>query len=185
MTLAPRIHNGPISLFEELDRRQNWTSDLWEGAFWRLRLSALPAEKLTWLLEVFDKHFAGSPSLQGLTFFLFNGVEFTEQKAPPSETLQALIRISSHIWNQIKTVEPRKTDEFEATEWDQPRYQSPSRARHRVLAEVLGLRPQSPDPNGGWPEWLRGPLEDMVDGGPTPPNSAGWRSETRCRLSTR
>jgi len=28
-----------ISLFEELARRQNWTSDLWDGAFWSIRVA--------------------------------------------------------------------------------------------------------------------------------------------------
>ena len=69
-----------ISLFEELGRRQAWDSDLWESAFWRLKLSAVPADKLTWLLDVFDRHFANSPRLQGLTFFLFTGVEFSDRK---------------------------------------------------------------------------------------------------------
>ena len=155
-----------VALFEELAKRQNWTTDLWCGAFRRLRPSTLPAEKLTWLLEVFDKHLATSDRLQGLTFFLFSGVEFTEQKALPPETLQALIRISSRIWNHIKTVEPRKTDEFETTEWTNHAINHPAgRITEFWLKCWSFLRPLSPEPNGGWPEWLRAPLEDMADGG--------------------
>jgi hypothetical protein len=74
-----------ISLFEELDRRREWASDLWEGAFWRVKLSDVPADKMTWLLGVLDQHFATSHLLQGLTFFLFNGVEFSKEKAPTEE----------------------------------------------------------------------------------------------------
>jgi len=155
-----------VSLLEELAKRQNWTSDLWEGSFWRLRLSEVPAEKLTWLLHVFEKHFATSSSLQGLAFFLFNGVEFTEQKAPPREILEALIRLSVHVWNQIKTLEPRKTDDFKATDWtDHAINHAAGRITEFWLKCWSFLRPQSPDPNGGWPEWLRPPLEDMVHGG--------------------
>ena len=154
-----------ISLFEELDRRQEWESDLWQGAFWRLRLSSVPAEKLSWLLDVLDKHFAKSPQLQGLTFFLFNGVEFSDQKAPPDETLQRMIRISVHIWQQIRTAEAKKTDEFEKTEWTNHAINHP--AGHIVefwLKAWSFLRSKSGDANSGWPEWMHAPLEDIVAG---------------------
>jgi hypothetical protein len=158
-------HQWAITLFEELAKRQNWTSDLWEGAFWRLRLNALPAEKLTWLLEIFDKHFANSPNLQGLTFFLFNGVEFTDQKAPPQETLQALIRVSVHIWNQIKKSEPAKTAEFEKTEWTNHAINHPGGRIAEFWIKCWSfIRPKSPETSNVWPDWLKSPLEDMAEG---------------------
>lgn len=154
-----------ISLFEELANRENWESDLWEGAFWRLRLTVLPAEKLAWLLDVFDEHFANSPSLQGLTFFLFNGVEFTEQKAPPKETLEALVRISLHIWNQLRLAEPSKTADFEKTEWTNHAINQPAGRIVEFWLKCWGfLRQRLPAVSDGWPEWLLSPLEDIVKG---------------------
>ena len=123
----------------------------------------MPADKLSWLLDVFDKHFANSPSLQGLTFFLFSGVEFSEQKAPPHETLQAMIRVSIRIWQQIRTAESRKTDEYEKTGWNTLAINHPA---GRIVEFWLKcwsfLRPKSGDAEGGWPDWLRASLEDIV-----------------------
>lgn len=154
-----------ISLFEELDRRQEWDSDLWQGAFWRLRLSLVPSDKLTWLLDVLDKHFATSPQLQGLTFFIFNGVEFSDQKAPPDETLQRIIKISVHIWQQIRVVDAKKTDEFEKTEWTNHAINHPAGHIAEFWLKCWSfLRAKSGDSYSGWPEWMRGPLDDIGAG---------------------
>ncbi|MEI6076344.1 MAG: DUF4020 domain-containing protein [Verrucomicrobiota bacterium] len=154
-----------ISLFKELEKRQAWTSDLWEGAFWRLKLSALPPEDLAWLLGIWEIHFAESPRFHGLTFFLFNGVEFTEPKAPPQVTLEQMIRISVKIWQQIKKTEPRQNEELEKTEWTSRAINHP--AGHIVefwLKCWSYLRTKSTQPPVGWPAWLQSPLEDMVGG---------------------
>ena len=155
-----------ISLFKELVNRQEWTSDLWEGAFWRLKLAALQPNDLIWFLGIWEVHFAASPRFHGLTFFLFNGVEFTEPKAPPIAILDQMIRISVLIWQQLKKSEPSQTKDLAKTEWTSRAINHP--AGHIVEFWLKGwshLRAKSKDAPVGWPEWLQAPLADMIEGG--------------------
>ncbi len=154
-----------MSLFEELDRRQEWRSDLWQGAFWRLKISSVSAERLGWLLEVIEKHFDASHELKGLTTFLFNGLEFSEQKAPSDEILHRMLRISLNLWQQITATETKRIDDFDRTEWTTRAINHP--AGHIVdfwLKALSYIRTKPNVTTTGWPEWIRDPLEDIIDG---------------------
>lgn len=154
-----------ISLLEELGIRQAWKSDLWDAAFWRMNLSALPQDKLTWLLKSLESHFADSPSLQGLTVFLFHGVDFSDGKRPSAENLDLLIRVSLLIWKQIKGTEARVTKDFKREEWTNRAINHPAGRIAEFWLKCSDLqRRESGGHIPGFPEWLKGPLEDMVAG---------------------
>jgi hypothetical protein len=158
-------HAWGVSLLEELGTRQAWKSDLWDAAFWRMNLSALPQDKLTWLLKSLDSHFADSPSLQGLTVFLFHGVDFSDGKRPSAENQDLLIRVSLLIWKQIKGTEARVTKDFKKEEWANRAINHPAGRIAEFWLKCCDLqRRESGGQIPGFPDWLNEPLADMVAG---------------------
>ena len=154
-----------ISLLEALGSSQAWTSDLWNTAFWRVKLSSLPQEKLGWLLNSLEAHFANSPSLQGLCFFLFHSVEFSESKRPSADNLALMIRLSLLIWKQLKDADAPVRQGFKEEEWTSRAINHPGgqiaefwlKCCDQCRRELNGEIP-------GFPDWLKEPLEDMIQG---------------------
>jgi hypothetical protein len=158
-------HAWGVSLLAELGTRQAWESDLWDAAFWRMNLSALPQDKLTWLLKSLESHFADSPSLQGLTVFLFHGVDFSEGKRPSAENLDLLIRVSLLIWKKVKGTEARVTKDFKKEEWASRAIDHPAGQIAEFWLKCCDLqRRESGGQIPGFPDWLNEPLADMVAG---------------------
>jgi hypothetical protein len=79
-TAAGQNQKWASALLRELDRRQQWATDLWDAAFWGMNISSLAQNELNWLLKVLEAHFAESPRLQGLSQFLFFQVDLSEGK---------------------------------------------------------------------------------------------------------
>jgi hypothetical protein len=153
-----------MALLEELASRQAWTSDLWDAAFWRLNLIALPQEKLTWLLKVLETHFSDSPSLQGLSVFLFQGVDLSNAKRPSSENLDLLIRLSLLIWKQVRETEAAVTQDFKKVEWANRAINHAAGRIAEFWLKCCDLRRRESPQILGFPDWLSGPLTDMVNG---------------------
>ncbi len=158
-------HAWGVSLLEELGSWQAWKSDLWDAAFWRMNLSALPQDKLAWLLKSLESHFADSPSLQGLTVFLFHGVDFSEDKRPSLENLDLMIRVSLLIWKQIKGAEAAITKDFKKEEWANRAINHPAGRIAEFWLKCCDLqRWESGGQVPGFPDWLKESLADMVAG---------------------
>ena len=153
-----------IALLEELGSRQEWKSDLWDAAFWRMSLSTMPEDKLTWLLGSLESRFAGSPNLQGLTFFFFHSIDLSEGKRPSGKNLELMIRLSLLIWNQLRGREAAFAN-FKKEEWA-------NRAINHAAGHIAEFwlkccdlqRRESPSEIPGFPDWLKEPLSDMVRG---------------------
>lgn len=158
-------HAWGVALLEELGSRQAWRSDLWNAAFWRMSLATLPPDKLTWLLRSLESHFADSPSLKGLTFFLFHGIDLYEGKRPSAENLDLMVRVSLLIWKQIKSTEARVTTDFKKEEWAKRAINHPAGRIAEFWLKCCDLqRRESGGLVPGFPDWLKEPLADMVGG---------------------
>lgn len=154
-----------VALLEELGSRQEWRSDLWDATFWRMSLATLPQDKLTWLLKTLEIHFADSPSLQGLTFFLFHSIDLSEGKRPSVENLELMIRVSLLIWKQIKGAEAAVTKDFKKEEWANRAINHPAGRIVEFWLKCCDLqRRESEGQIPSFPDWVKGPLADMVEG---------------------
>ena len=154
-----------VALLEELGSRNEWKSDLWGTAFWRMSLAALPQDKLTWLLKSLEIHFSESPSLQGLTFFLFQSIDLSEGKRPSVENLELMIRLSLLIWKQTKGAEAAISKDFKEKEWATLAINHPAGRIAEFWLKCCDLqRRESGGDIPGFPEWLKEPLADMVAG---------------------
>lgn len=162
-------HAWGVALLEALGMRGAWKTDLWDAAYWRIGLPSVPQDKLTWLLQSLEVHFADSPSLQGLTVFLFQSVDLSSEKRPAPENLELMIRLSLLIWNQLKSSGEPVATEFKGEEWA-------NRALNHPAGRIVEfwLRCCEPNRRGadssvvGFPEWLKGPLADIVAGADFP-----------------
>jgi hypothetical protein len=164
-TACAQNHVWGVALLEELGSRNEWKSDLWDAAFWRMSLAALPQDKLAWLLKSLEIHFADSPSLQGLTFFLFHSIDLSEGKRPSVENLQLMIRLSLLIWKQVKGPEAAVAKDFKNEEWATRAINHPAGRIAEFWLKCCDLqRRASGTQIPGFPEWLTGPLADMVAG---------------------
>jgi hypothetical protein len=154
-----------LALLKELDTRQQWKSDLWEAAFLGMRLSSLPQADLHWLLGTLEGHFAETPGLRGLTDFLFFQVDLSEGKEPSEPNLDLMIRLSLHIWEQIRGLEPARTEKFEETEWLNA---AVNHTAGHIVEFWMKLCGRSVRLAGGQatgiPDWLKAPLDDIVAG---------------------
>jgi hypothetical protein len=158
-------HAWGVVLLEELGSRNEWKSDLWDATFWRMSLAALPQDKLTWLLKSLEVHFADSPSLQGLTFFLFHSIDLSEGKRPSVENLELMIRLSLLIWKQVKGAEAAVEKDFKNEEWATLAINHPAGRIAEFWLKCCDLqRRESGTQIPGFPEWLKWPLADMVAG---------------------
>lgn len=154
-----------VALLKELDVRQQWTSDLWGAAFWGMKFSLLAQKELNWLLTTLDGHFAESSSLRGLSDFLFFQVDLSEGKEPSESNLELMIRLSLHIWEQLKSAEPARTEKFEETEWLNTAINHTAGHIADFWMKICGRMVRK---NGGQstgiPDWLKGPLADIIAG---------------------
>jgi hypothetical protein len=120
---------------------------------------------LTWLLRSLESHFADSPSLEGLTFFLFHSIDLSEGKRPSAENLDLMVRVSLLIWKQIKSTEARVTTDFKKEEWANRAINHPAGRIAEFWLKCCDLqRRESGGLVPGFPDWLKEPLADMVGG---------------------
>jgi len=158
-----------ISLLEGLAARQAWNSDLWNAALMQMNRSALPQEKQAWLLEVFERHYADFPNLLGLTYFLFQRVDFADEQPRSAEILDRIVRLSLSIWKLIRGAEPRATGGFKVQEsgngWLFRAINHSAGVIAQFWLEYCLSQPTGSDGgNSTFPQWMKDPLEDMVAG---------------------
>lgn len=154
-----------VALLEELVKREAWKSDLGDAVFWRTSRAALAPEKFTWLLNSLESHFSDPQSLQGLTFFLFHRVDFSEDKSVSPENLDLMIRLSLLIWFQLKGAEPPVTEDFKRINWANQAINHPAGRIAEFWLKCCDQRRRGSDgKNAGFPDWLKDPLADMVAG---------------------
>jgi hypothetical protein len=164
-TAAAQNQGWAADLLRELDKRQRWTSDLWDAAFWGMKLPSLAQEELNWLLQVLNAHFAHSTSLQGLSQFLFIQVDLSEGKEPSEENLELMIQLSLHIWKQVIASEPAKTEKFEETEWLDAAINQTAGHIVDFWMKLCGrIVRKAGGQSTGFPEWLKQPLTEMIAG---------------------
>ncbi len=158
-------HEWGFALLAELANRQAWKSDLWDAAFWKMNLCALPQDKLTWSLKSVESHFADFSNLQALSSFLFNNIDFSDGKRPSDDNLELLIRLSLLIWEQIKGAQSGVNQDFKNKEWLFLALNHPAGSVTGFWLNYCDhLCRKMNERKPGFPDWLRGPLADMVAG---------------------
>jgi len=154
-----------VALLDALRQREAWSSDLWDAAFWRMNLSAMPQDKLKCLLEALQAHLPEFRHLEGLTVFFFRGVDLSAQKRPSPANLELMIRMSLLIWKQIKGVKARVTKDFKNHKWVHRAINHPAGHITEFWLKCAELQKGESDAQiPGFPDWLKEPLADMVAG---------------------
>jgi hypothetical protein len=153
-----------ITLLKALGSRNEWKTDLWDAVFWRMSLAKLPSEDLAWLLRSLEEHFAETPHLRSISFFLFHSVQFSEERQPSPENISLMLRLSLLIWHQLKREGQRVREGYNEKEWTTLSVNHPAGHITEFWLKYLDYERRTKGDGTNFPDWLKAPLADFVAG---------------------
>ena len=154
-----------IDLLQCMADSQKWGSDLWTEIFWRIGVSQVPPDKLSWLLDLFEGELAESAELDALTHFLFQGLDMSAENRPAPEALDRLIAVSLKAWRRAVVESQEAVGPFKDRKWG---HESINSAAGRIVEFWLIVHAIDRGRPGrvvtGFANWILEPLAEIISG---------------------
>jgi len=160
-------------LMVALAAKEEWKSDLWEGLFWSTNHKDLDPKKFAELLDLISSNLerllhSGTERADGkrLSYFLFSKFGAPGDTVPVDDVMERLQKVSLKCWQILRATQPSSQSEPESEcnvmgFINHPAYRI---ARWWLYCCVPWIK-QSGQPDGGFPEWMREPLRDILEDG--------------------